>query len=141
VDKVVDRAFVESLGEWKSVERKEIGEYYAKWVDTKWVEPVRLVENAAEVEAPKASGFEQPTAEPPRIAEFCLALLLTKAHGDAVIGDLGENFEKDRERYGVERARRMYWGRILKSLLPLLKRWAERAIKWIITAEFLRRLF
>jgi hypothetical protein len=85
--------------------------------------------------------IEQPTAEPPRIAEFCLALLLSKAHGEAAIGDLSERFEEDCERFGVDRARRMYWGRALKSLLPLLRRAAVHAIKWVVTAEMVRQLF
>jgi hypothetical protein len=78
---------------------------------------------------------------PPKIAEFCLALFLSKARGEAMIGDLSERFEQDCQQFGPERARRLYWGRALRSLWPLLRRTFARAIKWGVVVESMRRFF
>jgi hypothetical protein len=78
---------------------------------------------------------------PPKVAEFCLALFLNKTRGEAMIGDLGERFEQDCQRFGAQRARRLYWSRTLKSLWPLLRRGAARAFKWGVVVESVRRFF
>lgn len=80
-------------------------------------------------------------AEPPKAAEFCLALFLDKTKGDALIGDLSERFDMDCARFGAKRARRLYWGRALKSLWPLMRRLAARAIKLGVVIEYVRRIF
>jgi hypothetical protein len=80
-------------------------------------------------------------SEPPRIAEFCLGLFLNKTNGEALIGDLSERFNLDCERYGEARARRLYLGRALKALWPLIRRVAARAIKWGVVIVGVRRYF
>lgn len=79
--------------------------------------------------------------DPPKIAEFCLALFLSKARGEAMIGDLSERFDQDCQQLGAERARRIYWGRTAKSLWPLLRRGAARAFKWGVVVASVRRFF
>jgi hypothetical protein len=79
--------------------------------------------------------------EPPKVAEFLIALLLSEAKGEAIIGDLSELFEKDCERYGATRARHMYRSRALRSLWPLLRRAASRAIKLAVSVEVMRKFF
>jgi hypothetical protein len=81
------------------------------------------------------------TAEPPRAAEFALSLFLKGEKGDALIGDLNERFEQDRECYGAKRARRIYWGRALRSLWPLFCRALKRAIKWGVVIDSVWRHF
>jgi hypothetical protein len=80
-------------------------------------------------------------AKPPRLAEFCLSVFLDKAKSDALLGDLNERFVRDCERFDVDRARRIYLGRALRSLWPLLKRAVARGIKWVAFVEGVRRLF
>lgn len=79
--------------------------------------------------------------EPPKIAEVCLAAFLNGAKGDALLGDLSERFEQDCERFGTGRARRLYWSRTIRSLWPLMRRGAARAIKWGIVVDSVRRFF
>jgi hypothetical protein len=90
-----------------------------------------------------ATGMANPTCQrvPPRTAEFCLALFLNKARGEAMIGDLSERFEQDCERFGPQRARRLYWGRALRSLWPLFRRATVRAIKLSVVVETVRKFF
>jgi hypothetical protein len=88
-----------------------------------------------------AQSQNDPPVEPPRVAEFCLSLFLRGDKADALIGDLNERFEQDCERYGAKRAARIYWGRALRSLWPLLRRAAARVIRWSFMIESVRRLF
>jgi hypothetical protein len=78
---------------------------------------------------------------PPKIAEFCLAALLSGVKADAIIGDLNERFQHDLKRYGVRRARHLYSARAIKSLWPLFRRAVARVIKVGIFAEIARRFF
>jgi hypothetical protein len=80
-------------------------------------------------------------AEPPRLADHCLALFLSGAKSEAIIGDLSERFRRDCEQHGAGRARRMYWDRTLRSLWPLLRRAIARAFKWGVVIESVRRFF
>jgi hypothetical protein len=82
-----------------------------------------------------------PPVEPPRLAEFGLSLFLKGDKADALTGDLNERFEQDCQRYGAKRARRIYWGRALRSLWPLLRRAAARAIKWGVIIDNVWRHF
>jgi hypothetical protein len=66
---------------------------------------------------------------------------LNKTNGEAIIGDLSERFEQDCHRFSVARARRVYWGRVIRSLWPLLRRVAARAIRWSVVVEGVRRFF
>ena len=79
--------------------------------------------------------------EPPRLFDYLLPLILSGAKSEAILGDLNERFGRDRERFGMPRARRMYWGVALGSLWPLLGRAAARLIRWGIIAEGWRRFF
>jgi hypothetical protein len=73
--------------------------------------------------------YEAEESRPPAALDYVLPMLLKGAKGDALIGDLNELFVRDCKSYGVARARRMYWGRALKSLWPLVRRAAARGIK------------
>ena len=63
-----------------------------------------------------APSFDQ---GPPRLAEFFVALFLSKKKRDAVLGDLEERFDKNCEDFGLRRARVRYWAEALNSLGPL----------------------
>jgi hypothetical protein len=81
------------------------------------------------------------TAEPPQLADLCLSLLLSSAKSEAIIGDLNESFLRDCLHFVADRAKRMYWGRTLRSLWPLMRRAAVRLIKWGVLIESVRRFF
>ncbi len=84
---------------------------------------------------------QQPTIDPPGVAEFLLTALLKPSHADAVTGDLNEHFTRECEELGRRRAIRLYWARTLRSLWPLLKRAAAKALKWGAVIATVRRLF
>jgi hypothetical protein len=60
------------------------------------------------------------TEKPPKMAEALFAIFSSKKSADAQLGDLQEMFEKDSDRFGVQRARRFYWIRVFKSIMPAL---------------------
>jgi hypothetical protein len=71
----------------------------------------------------KTAGEESPASpQPPTNAEFILHLLLKKDERDAVIGDLLERYPKKVERFGERRAKLWFWGEVIRSLWPLIKR-------------------
>jgi hypothetical protein len=79
--------------------------------------------------------------EPPKIAEFLLTALLSRARADALTGDLEERFTRDCEELGRRRAVRLYWARTLRSLWPLLRRATAKALKWGAVIATVRRMF
>jgi hypothetical protein len=68
--------------------------------------------------------------EPPHFGEFLFTLLQKPSHAASAIGDLDERFQHDCDRYGVRRAKQMYWAHVLRSAWPLLRRAIGRAVKW-----------
>jgi hypothetical protein len=96
---------------------------------------------AAAFKALRSKAHRESPAEPPKFAELCLALFLSKARGEALIGDLSERFELDCQQFGPERARRLYWGRALRSLWPLLRRSIGRGIKLGVVVATVRKFF
>jgi hypothetical protein len=76
---------------------------------------------------------------PPKIAEFLLIALLSRARADGVTGDLNERFTRDCDDLGRRRAIWQYWARTLRSLWPLLWRAMSKALKWGAVIDALRR--
>lgn len=60
---------------------------------------------------------------PPAIAEFLLFLLGSKRTVDAIVGDFEQLFRADLAEFGVVRARRRYWWRVLRNIGPAV--WAK----------------
>lgn len=56
----------------------------------------------------------------PRLVRLLLRGLAPREIGAAIEGDLSEEFDRDRSRHGVARARRKYWSNVLGSVWPLL---------------------
>jgi hypothetical protein len=79
--------------------------------------------------------------EPPKIAEFLLTALAANRQAEAMTGDLNERFADECEKFGRQRAVRLYWARTLRSLWPLLKRAIGKALKWGAVIAAVRRLF
>jgi hypothetical protein len=80
-------------------------------------------------------------AEPPPVAEFLLGMCLPSRRVEHVVGDMNERFVRDCERYGVRRAKRLYWSQVLRSVGPLVIRAIGRALKWGVVVEGFRRKF
>ena len=53
--------------------------------------------------------------------ESLLALLLRKQDRDPILGDLAEEWPENIRRFGVRKARVLYWSDVVKSSWPLLK--------------------
>jgi hypothetical protein len=70
------------------------------------------------------------TATPPRAAEFFVALLAGR-HRDAILGDMNEQFLRSRTRFGISRARLIYWVDTARNVGPML---LEKAKKWGVIA-------
>jgi hypothetical protein len=90
---------------------------------------------------PDADPPQVDAPDPPPAADLLISLLLTSRRSEAVIGDLTERFQKDSREYGAVRARRLYWGRALRSVWPLLRRAVGRAIRLGAFVEAVRRFF
>lgn len=60
------------------------------------------------------------SGETPRLGRLLLRGLAPREIGGAIEGDLSEEFERDRSKHGIARARRDYWSNALGSVWPLL---------------------
>jgi hypothetical protein len=81
----------------------------------------------------KMASADDAEGEPAALAELLLGFL-PKRKRDVVIGDLYEEFVKDRAKYGLKRARRRYWIETLNSVGPLSFRAAVRLVKRMVAA-------
>ncbi len=62
----------------------------------------------------------------------------TKSYGTG--HDLNERFADEYQKFGRDRAVRIYWARTLRSLLPLAWRALGKVVKWGALIATLRRL-
>lgn len=62
-----------------------------------------------------------PSNTPPKTAEYLLYLLVPRKNRDALLGDLQEDFNEVREKFGLRQAKIYYWVQVLRSIQPLLK--------------------
>jgi hypothetical protein len=79
-------------------------------------------------------------SEPPPFAEMIFTALLPRNRHDAMLGDMDERFARDCRMFGVDRARRRYWGHVLRSLRPLVVRGLKK-MRAIALLEVARRYF
>jgi hypothetical protein len=70
-----------------------------------------------------------PIETPPWLAENLFSAFAPKKSADAQLGDLQEIFQENVKRFGLERARRMYWIRISREVGPLLFQKLKRLVK------------
>jgi hypothetical protein len=64
-----------------------------------------------------------------RLAENLFSAFAPKKSADAQLGDLQEIFQENVKRFGLQRARRMYWIRISREVGPLLFQKLKRLAK------------
>ena len=86
---------------------------------------VQDAEGETETTRPVASpsrGIDTTKSQPPKNAEFLLALLLGKEDQEAALGCFAELYEKKAIRWGKSRARVWAWVQVAKTLAPVLKR-------------------
>ena len=103
------------------------------------------LKNWCEAKSKRAAGVADTTPpnklDPPKIAEFLLTALSSPSRGEAMVGDLNECFAEEREKFGRDRAVRLYWARTVRSLWPLLRRAIGKALKWGAVIAAVRRMF
>jgi hypothetical protein len=80
-------------------------------------------------------------AEPPKWAEFLVMVLSPANRGDALVGDLNEQYVDDCRAFGEARAKRRYWARTVRTIGPLLLRAAGKIVKWGAVVAVVRRFF
>lgn len=78
-------------------------------------------------------------ANPPALGQSLVALLLSGQRREAVLGDLDELLQQDRDRYGVRRARLLYMIRAVQFIWPVLRRAVGRLVGWGVVAALVRR--
>jgi hypothetical protein len=78
---------------------------------------------------------------PPALAEYIAILTANSEQGEALVGDLDEQFQEDCKRFGPARAARRYRGRVLRSIWPLLRSSIGRMVKWGAILAAVKRLF
>lgn len=72
-----------------------------------------------------ADDFVEPES-PPRFAETLVQLFAPKRTVQHLLGDLQEVFEKNCNRFGKARARRLYWAQVLRAIGPGIWRRIKR---------------
>jgi hypothetical protein len=85
--------------------------------------------------------LKRQSRRPPRAAEYLLVLLLPDRLIDGCLGDFEERFRQDLDARGRLFAIIRYWRRVLKSVGPLMIRFAERWGLIAFVADAFRRLF
>jgi hypothetical protein len=63
---------------------------------------------------------------PPAIAQTLIALFAQERFADAQLGDMQEIFETNVKRHGLQRAKRLYWLEVLRSVGPIFFHWLKR---------------
>jgi hypothetical protein len=77
------------------------------------------------------------TGEPPLLGELLLSLiLLSKEDRDNILGDLIEEYRKMETKWGRRYADRWFYGQVLRSVWPLIR----RALWWLLLAWIRRRI-
>jgi hypothetical protein len=76
-------------------------------------------------------------AKPLPVAEFLLGIFVPAKRVEHVAGDMNERFDRDCERYGARRAKRMYWAQVLRSVGPLVVRAIGRVVVEAIKRQLL----
>lgn len=80
-----------------------------------------------------------PRVAPPKNAELFLSSLLRGDEREAAVGDLVERYQKVYHRLGKRRANLWFWGEVLWSLGPLVKRLIVSG-GLIVLAQWLKKL-
>jgi hypothetical protein len=69
---------------------------------------------------PRSVPPPQTQISPPQTAEWLFAAFAPKRTVKAQLGDLQEIFENESSRFGAKRAKRLYWTRVIRSIVPAL---------------------
>jgi hypothetical protein len=92
-----------------------------------------------------ASGREQlsqsepQTVNPPGLAEWLITLLVPNRRAETLLGDFEQRFNRHIETRGLRMARALYWGEVLRSILPLVIVKAKKLGVIAVIAEIWRR--
>ncbi|BAU91174.1 hypothetical protein MPPM_2569 [Methylorubrum populi] len=76
--------------------------------------------------------------DPPALAEFLCACFAPRKHRDGILGDLATDYRKHLNEGSAARAKRLYWGGVLATMWPLLRRWVARVAWSSVGASILK---
>ena len=99
-------------------------------------EPVNVA--AARRDAGVSQASDAP--QPPVNAEFFLHLLLKEEEQEAFIGCLVERYVRKVGRLGKRRADVWFYAEVARSIWPLARRFASKAIRLAVLGEWIRRM-
>lgn len=57
---------------------------------------------------------------PPKTAEYLIYLLISRKNREVMLGDLEEDFQEVRKKFGLRKAKFHYWFQVLRSIPPLI---------------------
>jgi hypothetical protein len=77
---------------------------------------------------------------PPTFAEYALYLVLDKEEREVLIGDLVEEYNYIKERFGKRKADLWFHKQVIWSLWPFMRRMAMRCAAFVWVGRVLRRL-
>lgn len=69
--------------------------------------------------------------KPPKLAEYLVYFLVPRKNRDAFLGDLDEDFQEIRKKFGLRKAKFHYWFQVLRSIPPLI---GESALKMVVAS-------
>jgi len=78
------------------------------------------------------------TESPPQMAEWLFAMFAPRRSVGMQLGDLQEMYEKDSTRFGVQRAKRLYWTRVIRSTAPAIAQKVKKIGLFGIIADYAR---
>lgn len=146
-DKQLDRVFVsfsdDALKRVMTFDRAIRERMVKNMIELTAEEHKVLVERIAELQAGMTQVAPPPAkrSSPPAPAAFLLAFIAPKNSAQALLGDLEEMFQKNAERFGESRARRMYWFEVARSVGPLVWQWIKRMGFITLVVDYVRSKF
>jgi hypothetical protein len=69
-----------------------------------------------------------PRQLPPRFAEFLVYLIVPKSSREAILGDLEEDFNEVREKFGLRHAKFYYWWQVGRSAWPFISDFVKKFV-------------
>lgn len=64
---------------------------------------------------------------------FVMALISPADVREALLGDVQEQFNTNRERFGLARAKSIFWRDFLGTLIALIARTCKKPVRWVVT--------
>jgi hypothetical protein len=102
---------------------------------------IKAIEERLEIVAEELAPPPHKRSSPPASAALLLAFIAPKHSAQALLGDLEEMFQKNADRFGEDRARRLYWFEVARSIGPLVWQWVKRMGFITLLVDYFRSKF